>query len=76
MEDFVYILEVYECLGEDTTSTKDYSQVFKTLDECKKYCDNENKKPDNEYHLEPLKITKQDYEEYIKYEDELYNKVC
>ncbi len=76
MEDFVYIIEVFECLGEDVTSYLDYSVMFETFDGCKEYCNKENSTSNDGYYIQPLKIGRKSYEEHIEYEEELFNRIC
>ena len=76
MEDAVYIIEVFECLGGDVGSYPDCSVMFETFDECKKYCNKENSASGDGYYIQPLKIERKSYEEQIKYEEELFNRIC
>lgn len=72
----MYIIEVYECHGADIVSSLDYYTHFETKEECQAYCDKENKDPNNEYHLEPLAVTFDEWKCYMDYEDDLFNKIC
>jgi hypothetical protein len=75
MEDFVYIVEVFECLGGDVGSYLDYSVMFETFDRCKEYCNKENSTSDDWCYLQPLKIGRKSYVENIQYEEELFNRI-
>lgn len=76
MEDFVYIIEVFECLGGDVSSHLDYSVMFETFDGCKEYCNKENRTPDDRYYIQPLKIERKSYVKKIRYKEELFNRIC
>ena len=75
MEDFVYIVEVFECLGGDVGSYLDYSVMFETFDRCKEYCNKENSTFNDGCYLQPLKIGRKSYVENIQYEEELFNRI-
>ena len=73
--DSLYIIEVYECLGEDIVSKPEYSPCFETLEECREYCMAENRKNEG-HHLEPLKISREEFEDEMRYENEILDRIC
>lgn len=61
----MWCLEVAECFGVDICTRPDYLTQFDTYEECKEYCDKENRINGNSCYIQPHKMNEFEIQQAI-----------